>query len=275
MRTPSFKRKAMAACAVLALALGASARATDLHVVSSGGFAQAYKDLAGPYERASGDHLVSEWGPSMGTTKNAIPARLARGEPVDVVIMVGDALDKLMAEGKLEPGSKVVLANSPIACAVRQGAAKPDIHSVDGLRAALLRAPRVAYSDSASGEYIKHQLLDKLGIRQQMEGKAAQIPATPVGEIIAHGDADFGCQQRSELKPVQGIEIVGLIPQEVQLITQFSGAVVRGSAHPEAARALLRFLAAPANAAAIEATGLEPSVTTPLATPLTTPAAAH
>jgi molybdate transport system substrate-binding protein len=194
----------------------------------------------------------------MGTTKNAIPARLARGEHIDVVIMVGDALDKLMAEGKLEPGSKVVLANSPIACAVRHGAAKPDIGTVDGLRQAFLHASKVAYSDSASGEYIKRELLDKLGIQQQMQGKAAQIPATPVGEIIAHGEADFGCQQRSELKPVQGIDIVGLLPAEVQLRTQFAGAVVRGASHADAGRALLRFLAAPANAPAIEATGLEP-----------------
>ena len=252
--------KALAAGAALMLA--ASAHAADVRVVSSGGFAQAYKDLSGPYERASGDHLISEWGPSMGATKNAIPARLARGEPVDVVIMVGDALDKLMAEGLLEPGSKVVLANSPIACAVRHGAPVPDISTVDGLRKAFLHASRVAYSDSASGEYIKRQLMDKLGIRQQMEGKAAQIPATPVGEIVAHGEADFGCQQRSELKPVKGIDIAGLIPQEVQLTTQFSGAVVRGAAHADAGRALLRFLAAPANAAAIEATGLEP-VTAP------------
>lgn len=252
--------KALAAGAALMLA--ASAHAADVRVVSSGGFAQAYKDLSGAYERASGNHLISEWGPSMGATKNAIPARLARGEPVDVVIMVGDALDKLMAEGLLEPGSKVVLANSPIACAVRHGAPVPDISTVDGLRKTFLHASHVAYSDSASGEYIKRQLLDKLGIRQQMEGKAAQIPATPVGEIIAHGEADFGCQQRSELKPVKGIDIAGLIPQEVQLTTQFSGAVVRGAAHADAGRALLRFLAAPANAAAIEATGLEP-VTAP------------
>jgi molybdate transport system substrate-binding protein len=261
MRSHHLKNTAMTALAALALAATSTnaAHATDLQVVSSGGFAQAYKDLSTPYERASGDHLVSAWGPSMGATKNAIPARLERGEPIDVVIMVGDALDKLMAEGRLEPGSKVVLANSPIACAVRHGAARPDIGSVDALRAAFLAAPRVAYSDSASGEYIRRQLLDKLGIRKQMEGRAAQIPATPVGEIIAHGEADFGCQQRSELKPVQGIDIVGLLPQEVQLKTEFSGAVVRGSRHPDAARALLRFLAAPANAGAIEATGLEPA----------------
>ncbi|WP_296950349.1 substrate-binding domain-containing protein [uncultured Massilia sp.] len=257
MRPHHFILRAGAVLATLAFAAGA-AGAADLRVVSSGGFAQAYKDLSGPYEQASGDHLVSEWGPSMGATKNAIPARLARGEPIDVVIMVGDALDKLMAEGKLEPGSKVVLANSPIACAVRHGAARPDIGTVDGLRKAFLQARHVAYSDSASGEYIKRELMDKLGIRQQMEGKAAQIPATPVGEIVAHGDADFGCQQRSELQPVKGIDIVGLLPQEVQLKTEFSGAVVRGSRHAGEARALLRFLAAPANAPAIEATGLEP-----------------
>ncbi len=248
--------------AALAVAVAGAAHATDVHVVSSGGFAQAYKDLSGPYERATGDRLVSAWGPSMGATANAIPARLARGEPVDVVIMVGDALDKLMAEGRLEPGSKVVLANSPIACAVRHGAPKPDIGTVDGLRQAFLHASKVAYSDSASGEYIKRELLDRLGIQRQMQGKAAQIPATPVGEIIAHGDADFGCQQRSELKPVQGIDIVGVLPAGVQRNTQFAGAVVRGAAHADAGRALLRFLAAPANAPAIEATGLEPVAAT-------------
>jgi molybdate transport system substrate-binding protein len=258
MRPHNLKNKLLPALAALALAAGASAQAADIHVVSSGGFAQAYKELSGPFEHASGDHLVSEWGPSMGATKNAIPARLARGEPIDVVIMVGDALDKLMAEGRLEAGSKVVLANSPIACAVPHGAAKPDISTVDGLRQAFLHAHHVAYSDSASGEYIKRQLMDKLGIRQQMEGKAAQIPATPVGEIVAHGEADFGCQQRSELKPVQGIDIVGLLPRSVQLETQFSGAVVRGAEHAEAGRKLLRFLASPANAGTVEATGLQP-----------------
>jgi molybdate transport system substrate-binding protein len=259
MQAHQVKRSTMAAIAAFILATGAAAQAADLRVVSSGGFAQAYKNLAGPYQRASGEQLVSAWGPSMGATKNAIPARLARGEPIDVVIMVGDALDQLMAEGSLEPGSKVVLANSPIACAVRHGAVHPDIGTVDGLRAAFLQARRVAYSDSASGEYIKGTLLDKLGIRQQMEGRAAQIPATPVGEIIAQGDADFGCQQRSELQPVAGIDIVGLLPQEVQLTTEFSGALVRASSRKEAGRALLRFLAAPASAPAIEATGLAPA----------------
>ncbi|SDA41741.1 MULTISPECIES: substrate-binding domain-containing protein [unclassified Janthinobacterium] len=253
MLHPALPRKSRPLLAALLLLAAGTAHAAEIHVVSSGGFAQAYRNLAPAYERASGDRLLSAWGPSMGSTSNAIPARLARGEQVDVVIMVGDALDKLMQEGRLVPGSKVVLAQSPIACAVRHGAAKPDISTIDGLRSAFLQAQTVAYSDSASGEYIE----------RQMQGKAAKIPATPVGEIIARGQADFGCQQRSELMPVEGIDIVGLLPAQVQQLTEFSAALVRDTRQPDAARALLRFLAAPASAAAIAATGLQPASALP------------
>ena len=259
MSHPALLKKSRPLLAALVLLAAGATHAADIRVVSSGGFAQAYKNLAPAYERASGDHLLSDWGPSMGATKNASPARLARGEQIDVVIMVGDALDKLMREGRLVPGSKVVLANSPIACAVRHGAAKPDISTTEGLRKAFLQANKVAYSDSASGEYIEKKLMKTLHISEQMQGKAAKIPATPVGEIIAHGQADFGCQQRSELMPVEGIDIVGLLPADVQLMTEFSAALVEGASQPDAGRALLRFLAAPANAGAIEATGLLPA----------------
>jgi molybdate transport system substrate-binding protein len=163
-----------------------------------------------------------------------------------------------MMQGKLLPGSKVILANSPIACAVKQGAPRPDISTVAKFKAVLLKAKTVAYSDSASGEYIKNELMDKLGIKEQMAGKARQIPATPVGEIVARGEAELGCQQRSELKAVKGIEIIGLIPQEVQLITPFSGAVVANSKIPNESKALLMFLSSPQNAHVIEETGLEP-----------------
>ncbi len=232
--------------------------AAEIKVVSSGGFAQAYKNLAIAYEEASGDTLVSAWGPSMGNTNNAIPVRLARSEEIDVVIMVGDSLDKLIADGKLMAGSKVVLANSLIACAVKHGAPKPDMGTVEGVKTAFLRAQKVAYSDSASGEYIKHQLMQRLHIATEMEGKAAQIPATPVGDIIASGDADLGCQQRSELLPVKGIDIVGDLPDEIQLKTPFSAAIVSGTKVPERARALIEFLSSRKNAAAIAATGLLP-----------------
>ena len=245
---------------VSSLANTLPSQAVEISVVSSGGFAEAYKELAIGFEKKTGNKLISGWGPSMGATKNAIPVRLDRGEDIDVVIMVGRSLDDLMSQGKLLPGSKVVLAYSPIACAVRHGATKPDISTVEKFRAALVNAKTMAYSDSASGEYIKNELMDRLGIKDQMAGKARQIPATPVGEIVASGEAELGCQQRSELKAVKGIDIIGLIPQEVQLITPFSAAVVAKSKNPNESKALLNYLSSPENAGVIEETGLEPAV---------------
>ena len=239
--------------------LAPAAYAAEIKVVSSGGFAQAYKQLSADFEKQTGNKLVSGWGPSMGTTKNAIPVRLERGETIDVVIMVGGSLDELMSQGKLVPGSKIVLENSPIACAVKKGAAKPDISTVQKLRAAFLNAKTIAYSDSASGEYIKKELMDKLGIAEQMKDKARQIPATPVGEIVAKGEAEIGCQQRSELMAVgAGIELIGLLPDDVQLVTPFSAAVVANTKVPDQAKALVEFLGSPNNAKKILATGLEP-----------------
>lgn len=244
--------------AAAALVVSGVALADPLVVASSGGFAAAYKQLVSKWQSEPGHEVSSVWGPSMGQTANAIPQRLARSEPLDVVIMVGDALDQLMASGKLVPGSKVVLADSTIACAVPQGQPRPDIHTVEGLKAALLSARSVAWSDSASGEYIEREMLDKLGVAAQVRPKGRKIPATPVGEIIASREADFGCQQRSELLPVKGIEIVGDLPPEVQYVTQFSAAVVAASAHKEEAQRFLQFLSAPQNSAVIRDTGLVP-----------------
>ena len=241
-----------------ALMISAAANAETLNVVSSGGFAAAYKQLAPGYEKVSGQRLHAEWGASMGETANAIPQRLARHEPIDVVIMVGDALDKLMDSGQLAAGSKVHLADSRIACAVPHGAPHPDITTLEGLKSALLSAGSVAWSDSASGEYIEKEMLKKLEIEDAVRAKGHKIPGTPVGAIVARHDADFGCQQRSELMPVAGIDIVGDLPEQVQYITEFSAAVVASSAHPAEATRFLDFLAASQNAAVIRETGLEP-----------------
>jgi molybdate transport system substrate-binding protein len=242
--------------AVAALSLAGAALADPLVVASSGGFAAAYKQLVQQWQKDAGHEVRSEWGPSMGQTRNAIPQRLARSEPIDVVIMVGDSLDKLMASGQLVAGSKVVLADSTIACAVPHGAPKPDIRTVEGLKSALLAAGSVAWSDSASGEYIEREMLGKLGIADQVRPKGRKIPAVPVGEVVAKREADFGCQQRSELLPVAGIDIVGDLPDEVQLVTQFSAAIVAASTRQAQAREFLDFLSSPQNAKVIGDTGL-------------------
>jgi len=197
----------------------------------------------------------------MGTTQNAIPVRLERGEPADVLILVGYALGELMKQGKVVPGSRVDLANSKIGVAVKAGAPKPDISSADALKRALLAAKSVAYSDSASGVYVSSEMFGKLGIAEEMKDKAKKIPATPVAEIVARGEAEIGFQQISELKPVAGIDIVGPLPDALQKVTVFSAGIASVSKEPEAGKALINFLASPAARDTIVKSGLEPIAT--------------
>jgi len=210
------------------------------------------------YEKQTGNKVLVAYGPSMGTTVDAIPVRLERGEPTDVLIMVGFALADLAKKGKVVPDSQVNLVKSPIGVAVKAGAPKPDISSADALKRALLDAKTVAYSDSASGVYISTEMFKKLGIDEEMKGKARQIPATPVGEIVAKGEAEIGFQQISELKPVAGIEIVGPVPAELQKITVYSAGIATVSKEPEAGKALIRFLGSQAAREEIVKSGMEP-----------------
>ena len=247
------------ASAVAAAALVASScHAAEIKVMISGGLGAAYRALGPEFERETGNTLKTTGGPSMGTTPEAIPNRIDRGEPVDVVIMVGDALGELVKRGKVVPESRVDLARSAIAMAVRSGAAKPDISSVDALRRALLQAKSVAYSDSASGVYIENELFPRMGIAEQMKGKARMIPAEPVGKVVARGDAELGFQQVSELLPIPGIDIVGPLPEGAQKITVFSAGVTTSAEQPQAGKALIDFLASPRGSAAIRKTGIEP-----------------
>ncbi len=244
-------------CGVIMLALATVASAAEISVVSSGGFAPAYKALAPGFEKSTGDTLKSAWGPSMGDTPNTIPHRLERGEAIDVVIMVGDSLDKLVKEGKVEPASAVLLARSKVALAVREGAPIPDISTVEALKQTMLKAKSIAYSDSASGTYISKVLIPKLDLAEALKDKARMIPAEPVGSVVARGEAEIGFQQLSELKPIKGIHIVGLIPEDVQKVTLFSAGIVKGAKNPEGAKALLKYLASPQSAKVIDETGLE------------------
>jgi len=249
-------RAVYAVCALLLLA--SRLDAAEIHVISSGGFLATLKEVAPIYEKRTGNTVIFEFGPSMGDTRDAIPQRLARGERIDAVVMVGSALDKLVQQGKVASEDRVVLARSGVGAAVRAGAPVPDISTVDKLRDALLAAPSIAYSDSASGVYIQNEMFKKLGIEDQVRGKARMIPATPVGEIVAKGEAALGFQQISELKPVPGITIAGPLPPPVQLYTLYSAGVLADSPVKQQARELLQFLASPEVAPAIDRSGMEP-----------------
>ena len=224
----------------------------------SGGFSAAYKELSPQFERATGHTIVTVRGPSMGNTGEAIPARLSRGEPADVLIMVGYALDDLIAKGKADAASRTELVRSPIGIAIRRGAPKPDISSVEALKQTLLSAKSIAYSDSASGVYVENELFKKLGLEAELRGKSRMIPAEPVAAVVARSEAEIGFQQISELLPEPGAEVVGPLPADVQKITIFSASLAANVRQPDAGRALIAFLASPAAYDAIRRSGLVP-----------------
>lgn len=230
----------------------------QLIVLSSGGIMGAFKAVAPDYEQRAGVKLQGEVAPSMGATPQAIPNRLARHEPADVVLMVGAALDKLIKDGKVDPKTRVDLGKSYIAMAVRHGAPHPDISTMEAFKQTLLNARTIAYSDSASGVYLSRVLFNQMHIADRIQDKSHMIPAEPVGEVVARGDAEIGFQQLSELKPVEGIDIIGLIPDQAQQMTLYSAGVVSQSKHPEQAKQFLDFLSSSAAAPSIKASGLDP-----------------
>jgi molybdate transport system substrate-binding protein len=241
-----------------ALLTVAAVRGVEIKVVTSGAFTAAYLELVPEYERATHNKLVTEFGPSMGTTPNAIPIRLERGEAIDVVIMAAPALADLIKQGKVQADSRVDLVRSSIGMAVKAGAPKPDISTVDALKRTLLAAKSIAYSDSASGVYLSTELFPKLGIADQIKSKTRKIEADPVGGVVAEGEVEIGFQQISELRPVKGIDIVGELPPGAQRVTVFAAGIPATSTHPKAAKALIQWLASPAAYSIIKESGLEP-----------------
>jgi molybdate transport system substrate-binding protein len=243
---------------MLGIVCAGSAQAVEVRVMISGGFLGAYKALIPQFEKSSGHVVTTIYGPSMGAAPETIPNRLSRGEVAEVVIMAAPALDDLIGKNRVLPGSRTDLATSVIGMAVRAGARKPDISSVDAFRRALLEAKTIAWSDSASGVYLSTVLFRQLGVAEQMQGRRRSIPGEPAGAVVARGEAEIAFQQISELLPVAGIEIVGPIPDEIQQVTVFAAGIPASAEASEAARAFVRYLASPEAAEAIRQSGLMP-----------------
>ncbi len=247
-------RSLLATLVIFSVSTGVQAK--EVTVMISGGFKAALEKLAPQFEAKSGDKIILVSGPSMGNTPQAIPARLARGENADVVIMVGDALKKLEKDNWIQPGSRVKLADSPIGMVVKQGDPKPNIKNDAELRNTLLQAKSIAYSDSASGRYVSSQLFQKLGIEDQVKEKAHKVERIPVASEVAKGKYALGFQQVSELLPVPGVTFIGELPDNVQYITRFAGAVTAKAEHRQEGKALLDFLSSSQAQKTIRATGM-------------------
>lgn len=237
---------------------GYACYAATLKIWCSGGLMPVLQQIAPDWQKRSGILLDIEAAPSMGTTPQSIPQRLAHHQRADVLVMVEDGMAPLVTQGKVAAEDKVALANSWIALAVPAGDPVPDISTARNLREVLLKSRRVAYSDSASGRYVSSHLYRKLGIENVMRAKSQRIPATPVGTILAERKADIGFQQLSELRAVKGITVVGLLPSSLQKATRYSAVVLKQSQQQAQGRAFIRYLASGDVARVIREKGMDP-----------------
>ena len=254
---------AAGAVALVGGLLAAESGAAELKVLSAGAMRGALQELAPAFETASGHKLKIEY-----ATAGVVEQKVAAGDEIDVAILTKPRLDKLVREAKIVGGTATTLARAQIGLAVKKGAAKPDISSVEAFKKALVNAKSVAYADPASGATSGihlAQALEKLGIAAELKPKIRLIspPAgqssVRVGEVVQRGEAEIGMQPISELMEVDGIEIVGPLPAELQspdLVFMAGSPAV--SEQPLPAKALIDFLAASAAAPVYKAKGMEP-----------------
>ena len=235
-----------------------TATAIEFRVMTSGAFTAAHLALIPQLELLTKTRIVTA-STSIGTGETSIPNRLKRGEVVDIVIVAEGVLRQFIEDGLVLAEGHAILARSSIAMAVRAGAPKPDIRSVDALRSTLLQAGSIGYSASESGKYLTTELLQRLGIADQVLGKCRLVGGGErVGAVVARGELEIGFQQLSELLPVQGIAHITPLPPEVQKVSSFAAGVAASSPDKALARAAIEFLASPEAAKAITNSGLEP-----------------
>lgn len=225
--------------------------------MTSGAFTAAHLALIPELERLTKAKVVTA-STSIGTGDMSIPNRLKRGEVVDIVIVSEHVLRQFVAEGLVQAEGLRAVARSAIAFAVRAGAPEPDIGSAEALKRTLLRAKSIGYSASVSGQYFTGELVQRLGIADQVLPKSRLIGGGErVGAVIARGEVEIGLQQMSELLPVPGIAHITPLPPELQKVSTFAAGVAASSPNKDLAREAIAFLASGKAAEAIRSTGLQ------------------
>jgi len=232
---------------------------SEFRVMTSGAFTAAHLALMPQLERLTKKKVVTA-STSIGTGENSLPNRLKRGEVVDIVIVAEGVLRQFAADGLVLAEGLTVIARSGMAMAVRAGAPRLDISSVDALKKTLLEAKSIGYSASESGKYFTGELVQRLGIADQVLPKSRLVGGGErVGAVVARGELDLGIQQLSEMLPVPGLAHITPLPPEVQKISSFAAGVAASSPDKALARSVIAFLASPEAAQAIRSTGLEPT----------------
>ena len=225
-----------------------------IRVISSKATQQILAELAAKYQSASGQVVKVE---SVGGVDAA--KRVQAGEAFDIVILARNAMDALHQVGKLVDGTLRDLAVSGVGVAVRSGTPHPDISSEAAVKQAVLAAPTLGYSSGPSGVQLA-KLFERWGIADVIKPRIVQAPpGVPVGALIANGEVALGFQQLSELLNVNGIDMIGMLPPEIEIITTFSAALASTCTRPQMAAALLDFMRLAGCADTIRENGMEPA----------------
>ena len=235
------------------LAEGSPTWAAEIKVLSSNAMTDVMGDLVPEFERTTGHKVVATFEPT-----NAILSRIKAGESADVTILIRQSIDELRKSGKVVSGSEADLAKTSLGIAVRAGAPKPDISTVEAFKDAMLNAKSVAVSEvGASGLHFR-RVLERLGIGEAMKPKLKILPgATRTAELVAKGDAEAAVQMMSELQPVSGAEIVGSLPGDLHYEILLTAALDESAKEPAAGAALIKFLASPTISPVLKKKGME------------------
>jgi molybdate transport system substrate-binding protein len=240
---------------VTAAAAQTPAPPAPLKVLTSGGFAAPLAEILPEFEKSSGISVEVARGASQGPGPDTIGAQLRRNVPADMVIMSREGLNDLIAEGRIAPHSDMDLASTPLGMAVRAGAPKPDITTLDAFRQTLLQAKSVTFPASTSGIYLTKTVFPQLGIAKEMTAKSSNSGVA----AVARGDAEIAIQPESEVLHAPGTDFVGVLPSQVQFVSVFSTAVTANSNNATAARQLIDFLASAKAAGALSHNGMSPT----------------
>lgn len=236
-----------------ALSGGGAASAAEIKVLSSNGTSAIVRAIGAEFARRTGHTVITKIDVAVLLQKD-----IEAGESFDLAVLTRGVIDELTAKDAIAATTRADVARSGIGVAARAGARKPDISSVDAFRRTFLEAKSVAYTTVGGSGIHFVKMLERLGIADAVRAKARTQPGGIVGELVARGEAELAVQQVSELLPVEGIELVGPFPPELQLVTLFTAGMSPHAKNPEAARALLRFFAEPAALAVIKAKGMDP-----------------
>ena len=239
---------------MMLLAQSLTANAAEVKVLAGGAIAGMLGELGPSFERATGHKLILQYG-----LAPQVKRRIEAGESFDVVILSPGPMDDLATQGKIT-GSRVAIARDGVGVAVRMGAPKPDIGSVDAFKRTMLNAKSVSYAlESTTGVHLA-KVFERLGIAEEMKAKTKpQQAAGRIAQTVADGQAEFAIALTSSLLLARGVEVVGKLPRELQNYLVFTAGVGSATTQPEAAKAFVRHLTAPEAMAVMKTTGWEPA----------------